>query len=259
MKAPYPCGYIGDGLTRCAALALPAGKVQRLLPPHLELSEHDASAKGTHPVILQFHDFSNCRFSLPSLLQPLNFHEQTFGIPFTRISSRYGISAGSGPYYFMPKLYLDHPWVWTVGQNLWGFFKEMAAIEVSRDSYTITSFAGRRLASLRWSYCEDRAGSAFGEDPRFKAIRELLSQTLISRSPAPIGPLLNLTDFDRDWNRAAVRPLHAVLEVDPCYVPGFDGGRYVVNGAPADPEYSVIGCYEISTQWWLSFPYLPQS
>lgn len=258
MKSPYPSGYIGDGVTRCVVLACSAWKAEKLLPPYLELSQQDVSPKGTHPLVLQFHDFSRCRFSLPNLLQPLKFHEQTLGIPFTRIRSRYGIGAESGPYYFMPKLYLDHPWVWTVGRNLWGFDKEMATLEVTRDRYVVTSFTGRQLATLGWYDGEDRAGSEVENGTEFEPIRRMLSQTLISLSPASMGPLLTLTDFDRDWGRGAVRPLRAVLEIDPCYVRGFDGGQFRTNGARAR-EDSVICSYEISAQWWLSFPYLPRA
>ena len=255
MKAPYPFGYIGEGVTRCVVLALPAWKVQRMLPPNLELGEQDVLAKGAHPVVLQFHDFSHCRFSVPSLLQPLNFHEQTLGVPFTRISSRYGGSAGLGPFYFMPKLYLDDLWVWTVGRNLWGFDKEMAGVNVTKDRYTVTNSAGRRLVSVGWSG-EGASAPLLGLSG-FESIRRMLSQTLISLSPAGVGPFFALTDFNRDWSHAAVRRLKAVMDVDPCYVRGFEGGRFATDAEGADREHSIVGSYEVSAQWWLSFPYLP--
>lgn len=257
MKSPYPCGYIGDGVTRCVLLTVPAWMVQRLLPPNLELGTQDVSAPGTHPVVLQFHDFSRCRFSLPNLLQPLNFHEQTLGIPFTRISSRADAASRREPFYFMPKLYLDHPWVWAVGRNLWGFDKEMATVEVTRNRYAVTSFAGRQLASLTWSCPEEGSRARFAKGDEFEPLRNILSQTLISLSPAAMGPIFTVTDFDRNWDRAIIRPISAALVVDPCYVKGFDGGRFGTDVDPADPDYSMIGCYEVSAQWWLSFPYLP--
>ena len=258
MKAPYPFGYIGDGITRCVVLALPVWKVQRLLPPNLELGDQDVSVPGTHPVILQFHDFSQCRFSIPSLLPPLNFHEQTFGVPFTHISSRSGLATARVPYYFMPRLYLDDLWVWSVGRNLWGFDKQMAAIEVTSDRYLVRSFSGGKLASLSWSYGDESARPTFTEDTTFKLVRRMLSQALVSLAPAAIGPIFTLTDFDRNWDGASARRIRGVLEVDPCYAPGFDGWGFVTDDKPADPQCSMIACYEISTPWWLSFSYLPR-
>jgi hypothetical protein len=257
VKAPYPIGFIGDGLTRCAALALPAPIVRSFLPASLELGDQDVTPIGTHPVILLFHGFNYCQFSFPTLLPPMSFHEQTFGIPFTRIQAGTAVAGASGPFYFMPKMYLDDLWVLMVGRNFWGFDKQMAVVTVTENCYTVTSHWGRRLASLSWGVGGDEPRAAREGYPEFEPIRQMLSQPLISLSPAALGPLLTLTDFDRSWDLGTVRPIHSDLELDPFYLPGFQGGRFATSRDSAEAQPGLLGAYELSAQWWLSFPYLP--
>jgi hypothetical protein len=257
VRAPYPFGFIGEGITRCAVLALPAWKVRAFLPPDLELREQDVTPKGTHPVIWLFHGFIHCQFSFPTFLPPMKYNEQTFGIPFTSISVGQGVPGQAGPFYYMPKLYLDDLWVWMIGRNYWGFDKEMAVVNVSESSYTVASPAGRQLASLIWTGSGDEAQVAIDGGCHFDPIRQMLTQPLISLSPAAVGPFLTLTDFDRNWNLASIRPIRAVLDIDPLYLPGFEGGRYATSGDLAETSPRLLGSYEMSAPWWLSFPYLP--
>lgn len=254
VRAPYPFGFFGDGVTRIAVLALPTRQVRSFLPAGLELGEQDFSPAGTHPVVLLFHDFVDCQFSFPTLLEPMNFHEQTFGIPFTYISGSRGFGSWAGPYYFMPMLYLDNSWVLAVGRNLWGFEKQPAAIALTGSSYTLTGSAGRRIASLAWKECEREPRPASDGAPDFDRLRELLNQNLISLFPPSIGPFLTLTDFDRRWNLASLRRIDAELEISSSYLPGFVGGRYA-SGAQIPADAPMLAAYELSGPWWLSYPY----
>jgi hypothetical protein len=242
---------MGNGMTRCVAVALPSRKVCALLPPGLELGDQELTPRGTHPIVFQFHRFSECQFSFPTFLRPMRFYEQTAGIPFTHVCGN-AHSGGSGPYYFMPRLYLDDSWVFLNGTYWWGFKKQLAPIDVSDGRYTVRHRTGEPLASLAWS--TEKSG-----DPRtvagcreFEPIREMLNQTLITLLPAAVGPLLALTDFDRRWNLTSVRPLHSVLEIAVSYMPGFEGGRFQDG---QDACSSVIGSFELSGPWWLSLPY----
>jgi hypothetical protein len=259
VKAPYPFGFIGDGLTRCAVLALPTAKIRALLPPSLELREQHVTPQGTHPVVLLFHAFSNCQFSFPTFLPPMKFNEQTFGIPFTCMRADVGVPCQPSPFYYMPRLYLDDLWVWMVGRNYWGFDKEMAVMQVSECSYTVASAAGRQRASMVWSSCGEEPRFAMEGYPEFEPIRQMLTQPLISLSPAAVGPFLTLTDFDRNWNLASVRPIRGVLDIDPLYLPGFEGGRFATSGALLESLPALLGAYELSGPWWLSYPYVAHS
>jgi hypothetical protein len=255
VKAPYPFGFVGDGLTQCVVLALPDWRVHGFLPGSLQLGEQDVTPVGTHPVVLLFHSFTQCQFSFPTFLPPMQFHEQTIGIPFTYIRANNSIPGGSGPYCFIPKFYLDDQWVWMIGRTYWGFDKEMAFVNSSNSLYAVTSLAGRRLVSLEWQDYENEVRSAIRGYPEFESVRLMLSQPLVSLSPAGVGPVLTLTDFDRSWNLGTVRPINGALEIDASYLPGFEGGYYATGGADADAP--LLSSYELSVQWWLSFPYLP--
>ena len=256
MTAPYPVGFIGNGMTRVVTLALPSLKVRAFLPAGLELGPQEVTPPGTHPVIFLFHGFSECQWSFPTLLRSMKFHEQTVGVPFTHVMAGHG-PGREGPYYFMPKLYLDDLFVRMSGLMLWGFDKEMASINVTAERYTVTGLNGRRLASLAWSANGNDQLRAIAGYPAFEPVRHMLSQTLISAFPAAIGPLFALTDFDRRWNLARVRPLRTVLEVDSSYMPFFEGGRYPPLDGSENVDSFPLGSWELSGPWWLSFPYRP--
>lgn len=252
VKAPYPFGFIGDAITRCIAMALPYSNVVSMLPPGLEPCPQQVTPIGTHPLILQSHTFAHCQFSFPTMLPPMSFHEQTLGIPFVRVTAD-----GAGPFYLMPKLYLDDAWNQFIGRSFWGFNKELARVRVNGDSYTVTSLAGQRLASLRWSAYDEEARPAIGGYEEFEPVRRMMSQTLLSFSPAALGPILTLTDFDRSWNLATVRKLRAKLDIDANYFSGFSGAHCHTIDESGHASGWATGGFEVSAQWWLSYPYLP--
>jgi hypothetical protein len=152
-------------------------------------------------------------------------------------------------------MYLDDLWVWMIGRTYWGFDKQVAFVSAANNRYAVTSRAGLCLVSLTWDECEDEVRSAVKGYPEFESVRLMLSQPLISLSPAAVGTVLTLTDFDRRWNLASVRPIHAVLEIDETYLPGLEGGYYTTPGVNVGTP--LLGSYELSALWWLSLPYLP--
>jgi hypothetical protein len=252
VTAPYAVGFIGEGITRLVPLALPSVKVRAWLPDGLELGEQNFTLPGTHPVIFLFQEFSHCQFSFPTLLRSMNYHEQSVGVPFTHIQK--GVAGSLGPYYFMPRMCLDDLWV-LVGSVGWGFNKELARVNMTAGSYTVTSLAGRRLASLAWTGENNhRAVRGYTE---FEPIRQILSQRLVTAFPAHGGPFFALTDFNRRWEMAKVRPVRAILEIDPSYMQGFNAVRYPASGWSEGIESSALGSYELLAPWWLSFPYPP--
>jgi hypothetical protein len=257
VRAPYPFGFIGDGLTRCVVLAVPAWKVRSLLPANLEICEQNVTPKGTHPLVLLFHVFAHCQFSFPTFLPPMEFNEQTLGVPFTGIPGGARGPEQPGPFYFMPKLYLDHVFVWMIGRAYWGFDKEMAIVNVNQSSYSVTSAAGRPLASLVWRDGGSEPRVPVDSCPEFEPIRQMLTQPLISLLPAALGPFFKLTDFDRNWNLATIRQIDTVLDIDPFYLPGFEGGHFATSGELAETLPRPLVSYELSAPWWLSYPYLP--
>jgi hypothetical protein len=253
MTAPYPVGYLGEGITRVVALAVPSSDARRLLPTGLELAPQDVTPPGTHPAIFQFHDFSRCRLSIPTLLPDLAYHEQTFAIPYTCLTS------GSGPFAFMPQLYLDHSFVTVAGFAFWGFWKTMARISLGAGNYTVAGLDGRLLASLSWNTGEERGLASADTFPHLTPVRRMLSQPIVTMLPASAGPFFALTDFTRNWSAAMVRPLGTKLQVEPDYARGFYGGRYPGAGWSPGIDESTLGSFELRSPWWLSFPYPPLS
>lgn len=224
-----------------------------MLPPGLDLLPQRLTPQGTHPLVLQCHSFTDCQFSFPTMLPTMQFHEQTLGIPFVRIAAN-----NSGPYYFMPKLYLDDLWNHFIGRNFWGFDKELARVAVTSSSYKVASTSGRPLGSLQWTTSEEPARPAIGGYEEFEPVRCMMSQTLLSFSPAAVGQVLTLTDFDRSWNLGTIRKLSAVLDIEASYCPRFSGAHCNTTNESAEVSEWPARAFELSAQWWLSYPYLAQ-
>lgn len=248
----------GEGTMRGVTLALPTDRVRNLLPAGMELGDQDVSPEGTHPVILFFHDMFRAQMSIPTLLPNMTYHEHSVGVPFTYIS-RGSITPGvPGPYYFMPKLYLDNFWATLGGLCFWGFAKEMATAVVTGDSYTVSTMGGQRVTSLQWKKTKNPGQhKPIAEYANFEPVRQMLSQPIISMVPVAMGPFFILSDFDKQWDVATVRPMETVLEVDVEYVPGYPAGRYPAAGWSPGIDASVLGSYELRAPWRLSLPYPP--
>jgi hypothetical protein len=195
--------------------------------------------------------------SVATLLPSLTYHEHTLGVPFAYLSSGSLTPGNPGPYYFMPKLYLDNFWATLGGLSFWGFPKEMASFSVTADRYTVSSLAGQRLMSLAWKDEGDGGYRPIAKFPHFEPVRQMLSQPLISMVPLSMGPFFTLSDFDKAWDVATVRPIQTGLEVDVEYVLGFAGGRYPASGLSPGIDSSVLGSYELRAPWRLSLPYPP--
>ncbi len=255
VKAPYLFGLIGGGVTRCVVMALPSERVRGFLPSNLELDEQDVTPRGTHPVIFLFHSFALAQFSFPTFLEPMNYHEQNFGVPYTRVAPGRGLFGSLGPYYFMPRMFLDDWFVSSVGRFVWSFNKDFGNVKETEDRYTATNLKGQLLASLAWGGSRSEPGPALYSFPEFKPVRKMMDQPLITMGPVGFGPLLKLTDFDRNWNLTKVRPLRAVLEVGPDYLHGLDSGRFETAVESRDSAQEMLGCFEVSGPWWFSFPY----
>ncbi|HUI77146.1 MAG TPA: acetoacetate decarboxylase family protein [Bryobacteraceae bacterium] len=259
MTPPNPFAAInlnGDGTMRGVTLALPAGRVRDFLPAGLELGTQDVTPPGTHPVILFFHDMFRAQMSIPTLLPNMTYHEHSVGVPFSYLSSGSLTPGNPGPYYFMPKLYLDNFLATLGGLLFWGFAKEMGSVTVTAERYTVTSLTGLRVTSLAWKP-EEADYRPIAEYGNFEPVRQMLSQPVIALAPASIGPFFILSDFDKAWDVATIRPLHTALEVDVEYVPGFAGGRYPADGWSPGIDSSVLGSYVLRAPWRLSLPYPP--
>ena len=245
----------GEGTMRGVTLALATARVRDFLPVGLELGEQTVTPPGPHPVVLFYHDMIRATMSIPTLLPNMTYHEHSVGVPFSYISRGSPGNRSLGPYYFMPKLYLDNFLAVVGGTWFWGFAKHPGNFVVTENSYSISSIDGRRLTSLEWE--STTAARPIREFPHFEPVRQMLAQPMISMLPAALGPFFFLSTFDKDWEKATVRPLRTALEVDVEYVPSFSGGRYPHEGRSPGIDESVLGSYELRAPWRLGLLYPP--
>ena len=258
MAASNPFNFSGGfGHMRGVTLALPSDRVRNLLPSGLELGDQSLTSPGTHPVVLYFHDMFQAGFSIP-ITASQNYHEYSMNIPFVYLSRSLLMPGCYGPYQFMVKLYLDNFGATVLGLACFGFAKEMASIQVTTDRYTITSLTGQRFMSLTWKEEDERGGfQPVALCANFQPIRQMVSQPLISSVPFSVGPFFAVSDFDKNWDVATVRPLRTIVEVELSSLPGYDSGRYPSTGWSPGIDESVLGSYELRVPWRLSFPYSP--
>lgn len=248
----------GDGVFRGVTLSVPTALVTKLLPPGLALGAQGVTKPETHPVIVSYNELTRAQMSVPSLLPILNYYEYTLGIPYTFIA-RGGLNHNSpGPYYFMPKLFLNSTLAVIGGVAFWGFHKTPARFNVGDEHFNILTGQGEQLTSLEWEPSGDFMPIA--GYPNFEPIREMLDQPLVSQVPPTSGPIFVVSDFDKRWDAARLRPLRTTLTIDEDFVHGCKSFAQCTAGpATTSPgiDRNVLGSYELIAPWRLSMPYLP--
>jgi hypothetical protein len=248
----------GDGVFRGVTLAVPKARVEALLPPGLALGPQNVTATGMHPVIASFNDLSRAQMSVPSLLPVLNYNEYTLGIPYTFVA-RGGLNRNSpGPYYYMPKLFLNSTLAVLGGVAFWGFRKDPAFFHVEDDRFVIRTQSEQTLTSLSWK--PSGAFATIDEYPNFEPVRRMLDQPLISQVPPLGGPIYVVSDFDKRWDVATLRPLQTTLTIDEDFVPDCRSfATCTIGNGTTSPgiDRSPLGSYELVAPWRLSMPYLP--
>jgi hypothetical protein len=241
----------GMGTLRYVTLALPTATVSNLLPAGLELGPQQITPKGTHPVLMGFHEMFRLQTSVPSLLPSMTYHEHSVGVPYCYAAQGRGRSRG--PYFFMPIVLLDHVLATIGGLLFWGYAKRLATIRNADGRYTATVMDGEPALSVSYEYTGEAKPVA--EYPRFELQRQALSQTIVSTVPLGMGPFFVLAGFPKRWEVATIRPLRAVTEIFTDYVVGLSSGRYPATDRSADINESVMGSYELSAPWQLGSPY----
>jgi hypothetical protein len=246
----------GTGTMRGVTLALPTRTVRDLVPNGLELGSQSITPPGTHPVMLGFHDIFRLHLSIPSLLPNMTYHEHSVGIPFcyTANSPLWGGSAG--PYFYMPTLRLDNVLATMGGVFFWGLPKQLARIDASSGWYRVLGEDGRPLVTISWEDTGDEF-RPIDEFANFPPIQQALEQPLIGMAPCSIGPWFVVADFPKRWEITTIRPISTVTDVHSSYVVGFSSGRYPENGSSAGIDSSVLGSFEMRTEFLMSAPYPP--
>ena len=256
----------GQGTFRSVTLALPTAQVLRFLPAGLVLGPQDVTPPGTHPVILSFNALYRAEMSVPTLLPSLTYHEFTFGVPFSHLPAgplarALGSLTGQrdaaprGPYYYMPRLFLDSVLATLGGVVFWGYAKKLARFTVGADRFAIQGEDGRPQVSLGFAAVgQPQPVAAL---PHFAAVQAMLDQPLLSQLPAALGPIFVVADFDKQWDTATLRPLHTSVRAEAEFVPGFGPGSHPASGVAEGIDASVLGSYELNAAWLLGMPHAP--
>ena len=256
----------GEGCFRGVTLALPTAQVLRMLPAGLVLGPQTVTPPGTHPVILSFNALYRAEMSVPTLLPSLTYHEFTFGVPFSYLpAGRLGQALDAltgranapprGPYYFMPRLFLDSVLATLGGVMFWGYAKKLARFTVGVDRFAIQGEDGAPQVSLGFAAVgEPQPVAAF---PQFAAMQAMLAQPLVSQLPAALGPIFVVADFDKQWDSATLRPLRTAVRAEAEFVPGFGPGSYPGVGVSEGIDAAVLGSYELNASWVLGMPHVP--
>lgn len=248
-------GLCGQSIMRYVTLALPVDTVRKFLPVGLELGSQRMTPKGTHPVLLGFHDIFKLRTTLPTLLPSLTYHEHSVGIPWCYATLGDAELDSPGPYYFMPTLLLDSALATLGGIVFWGYPKRPARVSIASDTYVVSGNNGNAVVSMSW----DVAGDFKSWDgyPKFALHKIAQSQPLVGMMPLSVGPFLTVADFPKNWEVAKVRPLETVTEIESDYVIGLESGRYPAKGKSPGIDAEIVGSYELRTPWTMSAPYPP--
>ncbi len=256
----------GTGCFRSVTLALPIEQVARFLPAQLELGAQNVTPPGTHPVILSFNALTRAEMSIPSLLPSLTYNEFTFGIPYTmarrgKVGTAFQQLLGrsnarvSGPFYYMPQLFLDSVLATLGGILYWGYAKRLARFKNAANRVAIDAEDGSALTSLDFNV----AGEArpVTDYPHFAPIQAMLNQPLVSQMPVALGPVSVVADFDKHWPSATLRPLHTAVTVQQAFVQGFGLGRFPAADWSEGIDTMVMGSYELQAPWRLGMAHMP--
>lgn len=246
---------IGHWTIRVANLVLPTRHVQAMLPWGLELGPQNLTEPGTHLVRAYFGFPVHATMTFPPRIMTMDYCEQVLGVPYcVRTTSLYRGGA-RGPFYYMPRLWLNNAMAISGGLMWWGMEKRPALIEPTvedaRGSYRVSKLGrgAERIIEATWDVTGEYQPAA--EVANFAPHREMMDQPLVMQGFASLGPLLVGSSFTMTWGAAKVRPITATVQVHESYVPGLPVGKFQSVGLDESP----LGSFELDTPWELALPY----
>ena len=238
-------GGVGDIEAFCVLASLPVGFVTSKLPAGLELytpkprSGTTPAPPTVHEVVLIFARQRNVR---PGLLPfgGASYVEIAQLIPDVAHTDVPALS--DVPFSFMPNLLLDSLVPVVVGQNLYGFNKQLASVRTDGDSFDVRSPLGSIGA---WF---ERCGvpGNISRYPRIDAIRNRLEQPLVG-----VGTdgsfIYSILDFG--LSAAAFQPVKGTINIAPPFMPTQDT-------LTLDPDLSTYPWgFRFLSHWSLSLPF----
>jgi len=244
----------GFGVMRNVTIAMPIEAVIRFLPPGLQLGPQRMTPPGTHPVIMGFHNMYGLEPSIPTLLPRYTYCEYSMGIPYCYVSTGQISNYTPGPYFFMPILFVNNPWVAFGARLFWGYNKCPAGFRNDDHHYRVFREDGRPIMALSFEAGESRRP---GDYQHFPMQQQAIMQPLISLVPFGYGPWFVVAGFPKKWDVAEVQPVKAELEIYEEFVPGVRPGRYPDSGSFPSIDQAVTGSYVVKAPFQVGSPYPP--
>lgn len=250
-----PIKLIGHWTIRVVNVVLPTEHVRAMLPFGLELGPQSLTEPGYHLVRFYFGFPVHAAMALSPRVMTMDYCEQVLGVPYVRRTTDLYAGGATGPYYYMPRLWLNNPLAISGGLLWWGMEKRPALIEPtveqSRGRYRVRSLADGHhpIIEAEWEVAGEFQPVA--DVPNFAPQRRMMDQPLVMQGFASLGPLLVGSSFTMTWGTAQVRPIRAKVQVHEAYVPGLPAGTFD-NVPLAD---SPLGSFELQTPWELALPY----
>lgn len=213
-----------------------------MLPGELELAPQTTTPDGTHPVFFIFGRHTHVHSHL-SRWPEMNYLEFVLGVPCVQWKS--SKTKYRGPYFFMPRLFLDSIPPILLGW-LYGLAKKLSRVHMGDGDYKVDSLIrNERIVSGQFkAYGQPGSPSRF---PFFKTVAELLQQPFVGQTP--LG-FYRCSRFDWNFEQASVQPLEAEMEIAKPFRPGLPVGPFSAKGIDESP----LGAFRIETHWKLSVP-----
>jgi len=221
--------------------------VQAMLPRELELGPQSLTPPGQHPVLWVFGRQRSVR---PNFLKVrgMRYSEFIVAIPYVQWVST--ANAYRGPFTFLPRLYLDHPFPVILG-ILFGLAKRWCRFRQDEYSDCLSALCGNS-SIVRGRFTPHGPVLTPTQFPLFAGLRPAFEQPLIDKPM--LGPLLGAY-FDWELDRASMQALDAEVEIQKAFLPGLTKENYEVKGINQVP----LGAFRFLVPWTVTLPFLPSA
>ncbi len=233
--------------SKFAFTTVEASFVQSLLPAELELAPQSYAPEGFHPLLLMFNDTylqSNNEISriAKEFHLHLDLHYNEFIVMLPYVQFKMPASGATGPFCFLPVLYLDSILAVLGGRIFWEFNKHLARFEVTPAAFNVSS--------------------EITDSPLFSTTFMMQGDPVIDQELANfnvIAPILNLpvieygvygyvsSIYSVAYQNVEITPMSLELVNYSCiYLPA---GPITVPGIQSSP----MGCFAMSYDWTLTY------
>jgi hypothetical protein len=244
-EAPLrPLSFEGACDFTLMAIDAPAAPITAVLPSSLELGHSGANTPPErHPIILAMG--TQRHVGQPAFPMPFfSYLELAIGIPSVYLSRAGG--GYRGPFVYVTRLYVDQLWPLFLGRSV-GYPKYLGRLHADSHSFEVLTLRKRSpLVRLeRETYGLPQNPSMY---PKFSAVRELMTQPIVSRW---LPGIYLYTYFNWHFEDALLQPAAVTLQVFGDSLPGLGAGSYQWSGF----DNAVFGAGALCANWKLTPPY----